>query len=90
MSNSHIDVVGFRTHDRKNVRSSSVLPEILPRFRPCLSSSSMHRINEPVHYFIVPSASLAASFVAENMPWVILEIVSTMTRSEAGNGLIET
>ena len=90
MSDSHVDVVGFWTHNHKNIRSTSVLPEILSRFCPSLPSSPMNSVNEAVHYFVVPSACFSTSFVTEDMPGVVPEVMSTLTRLEVGDRLIET
>ena len=90
MGYPNVNVKTFWAKDSKNVRASAILPEILARLRPSLAACSLNCIHQSVDNFVMSSASLASSFVAENVPGVKLETRSTMARCEAGNWLVES
>ena len=89
MRDTDIDVIGLRSHNSEDVSSSPVLPEVLTRLSPRLSSGTVNSVYETVHNLVMSAPRLPASFVTEYMPRVVLEVMPTITRSETGHRLIQ-
>jgi hypothetical protein len=88
VSYTDVNVITFGAKYSKNIRASSVLPEILTRLRPGLTTCTLDGINKAVNNFIMAAASFTSSFVTQDVPGIKLQTFPTMASSEVRDWLI--